>query len=172
MMTRLKDLLGVVVGLGLPASFLYYFCLGPLRRISRARAWQARVCTIVSSDVEQSTSEPGLYGIRITYQYEVAGRVYMSSRYSFSDSASRGGFSAGHRGKKAIVNRLAPGARTVCYVDPEDPSEAVINRAITWDIVVVGMLMALLLIVLAFSVWHDIPSSRAGRPTAHQTVNQ
>src|SRR5207244_2721548 len=105
MMTYLKSLAGLLVGLGLPAGFLYYFCIAPLRRIRRAQAWQARVCTILSSDVEQSTSESGLYGIRITYQYEVAGRFYMSRRYSFSNSTSRGGFSAGYRGKKAIVDR-------------------------------------------------------------------
>jgi len=169
MTSRLKDVLGVLVGLGLPAGFLYYFCLGPLRRIRRARGWQARVCTIVSSGVEQSTSEPGLYGIRVSYQYEVAGRFYISSRYSFSDSTRRGGFTAGYRGKKAIVKGLPPGARVVCYVDPEDPSEAVINRAITWDIVVVGILMALLLIVLAYGVWHDVPFSRAGYPARRHT---
>ncbi len=44
------------------------------------------------------------------------------------------GSSSGHRGKQAIVDSLPPGTRTVCYVNPEQPSEAVLKKGVPWEI--------------------------------------
>jgi hypothetical protein len=59
------------------------------------------------------------------YRYEVGGRQYTANRYNFlpgsnSDSTV-----------PAVVARHSPGTRFECYVDPGDPSRAVINRTPT-----------------------------------------
>jgi hypothetical protein len=80
--------------------------------------------------------------------YEVAGQRYSSSRYDFSTGAT-----CGFRGKKAVVRRLLPGKRTVCYFSPIDPSDSVIKRGITWDMLFCGVFAVILLITFGFLGW-------------------
>lgn len=151
----MRGLLDFLAALALPAAGLYFLCIKPLKRIARAKTWQARTCFILSSAVEEDQNDSGLYRLVIHYQYQVAGRTYTSRRYSFSMASSPGGATAGYRGKKAIVDRLPPGASTVCWVDPDDPREAVIDRGLTWDIALVGVFFAACLAAFAFFAWHD-----------------
>jgi uncharacterized protein DUF3592 len=141
------NLLDHLVAIGLPSAMLYFFCIIPLRKVYRARAWRETPCVILSSAVEEDRGESGVYRILITYGYEVAGRSYSSSRYDFSTGAT-----AGFRGKRTVVNRLAPGKTTVCYVNPTDPTDSVIKRGITWDILFWGVFAAILLITFGFFV--------------------
>jgi len=54
-----------------------------------------------------------------------------SSRYQFSTA-----WSGGYDGKEAIADRYPRGMRTVCYVNPKDPTDAVIERGYTWELLV------------------------------------
>jgi len=85
----------------------------------------------------------------VTYQYDFAGRYYSSSRYSFSPSSA----TSGYRGKKRVADRLAPGTKTICYVNPDDPRDAVIERGLTWDMVVWGVFAIIFLGVFFFVFW-------------------
>lgn len=87
----------------------------------------------------------------MTYQYDFAGRCYSSSRYSFSIAAT-----SGYRGKKRVVARLAPGATTICYVNPDNPRDAVIERGLTWDMVVGGVFAIIFLGVFFFFLWDEV----------------
>jgi len=115
----------------LPLLMLYFFFLRPLRRVRSARPWRETRCVIVSSSVSEDATDSGLYRILVTYPYAVLGRFYSSSRYSFSPSSA----TSGYRGKKRIARRLAPGTKTICYVNPDDPRDAVIERGVTGDMV-------------------------------------
>jgi hypothetical protein len=141
----MDNLLGHLVAVGLPSAMIYFFFIIPLRRVYRAGAWLETPCVILSSVVEENQTESGVYSILVTYMYEVAGRSYSSSRYDFSTGAT-----CGFRGKKAVVGRLAPGMRAVCYVNPTDPSNSVIKRGITWDMVFWGVFTVILLISFGF----------------------
>jgi hypothetical protein len=66
------------------------------------------------------------YSVDVLYEYEYGGRTYRSRRYEFL-----GGSSSGYEGKAAIVARYPPGSRTVCRVNPGDPTEAVLHRGFT-----------------------------------------
>ena len=97
----------------------------PVLKWQAAQGWRDVPCTIVSSQVGAHTSSDGTtYSIDITYRYEWQGRNYTSSRYSFL-----GGSSSGHSGKKAVVRKYPEGSTRTCYVNPDDPSEAVLTRA-------------------------------------------
>jgi hypothetical protein len=53
----------------------------------------------------------------------VDGKPYSSERYSFDF-----GSTSGRKGKQRVVDQYPRGAQRTCYVNPDDPSEAVINR--------------------------------------------
>ena len=133
------------------SAILYFLCIVPLRGVRRAKLWRETPCVILSSAVEEDATDSGLYRVLVTYEYEASGRAYVGSRYSFA-----GGATAGNRGKKAAVARLAPGTKTVCYVDPANPGDAVLTRGVTWDMVVVGVMMVFMLGVFFFFGWQDV----------------
>ena len=66
--------------------------------------------------------------------YRMNGGEYRANRYSFM-----GGSSSGYAGKQAIVSRYPPGAQVICYVDPTDPTQAVLERGFT-PIMLLGLL--------------------------------
>lgn len=109
-----------VIGAGL----FYFMFIRPVGLVLAARSWQETPCTIVSSRVAESSDSDGTtYKVDITFAYAAGGGEYRSSRYDFLDVSS-----SGYDGKKAVVDRYPPGSRAICYVDPEDPGRAVLNR--------------------------------------------
>ncbi|HWP12469.1 MAG TPA: DUF3592 domain-containing protein [Ramlibacter sp.] len=145
----MRNILDYLPGLVLPLLMLYFFFLIPLRRVRSARSWRETRCVIVSSSVSEDATDSGLYRIVVTYHYGFAGRYYSSSRYSFSPAAT-----SGYRGKKRVVARLAPGITTICYVNPDNPRDAVIERGLTWDMVVGGLFAIIFLGAFFFVFWH------------------
>jgi hypothetical protein len=105
-------------------GIFYGFVVRPVLRILEAKTWPAVDCTVVSSAVRSHSGDEGTtYSVDILYVYEFGGREHKSNRYHFL-----GGSSSGYAGKRAIVDRHSPGTRTVCYVNPRDPTEAVLQR--------------------------------------------
>ena len=110
----------LVVGL---AVFWLVF-LRPLGRIVAARGWEKRDCTILSSEVGVSSSSDGdTYRVKVRFSYVYDGKLFESDRYDFFGVSS-----SGRAGKQAAVDRLPPGTETSCWVDPGNPSEAVLDR--------------------------------------------
>ena len=108
------------------AALFYFMFIRPVGLIVEARSWRETPCTIVSSAVAESyDSEDGgtTYKVDITFAYPADGGERQSNRYDFMDA-----YSSGYDGKKAVVDRYPPGSRAICYVDPEDPKRAVLNR--------------------------------------------
>jgi hypothetical protein len=114
-------------------------------------------CVIESSEVRcvrsRSTrgGSPETCAIEVLFRYEFAGHEYRSNRYQLM-----GGSSSGRERKAAVVGSLPPGTVTTCFVNPEDPASAVINRGITldfrWGLLPVSI-MAIGLIGMAFFFW-------------------
>jgi len=104
-----------LVGIG-TGTFLSFV---PIYRAIQSRSWRAAACEVVSSRVIRSdgTSRPD-----IQYRYFVDDRPYTGDRYDFlpgSDNLSD---------YQSVVERHPPGHRFECYVDPADPTQAVISR--------------------------------------------
>lgn len=113
---------------GLAAT--YAMLLRPALRILTARSWREVPCVVLSSRVVgHSDSDGTTYSVDILYSFAVDGRELKANRYSFMT-----GSSSGYDGKAAIVRRYPPGRRTVCYVNPNDPADAVLTRDATPDI--------------------------------------
>ena len=54
------------------------------------------------------------------------GREFRANRYAFM-----GGSSSGYDGKARVVGQYPPGAKSICYVNPNDPGDAVLLRGFT-----------------------------------------
>jgi hypothetical protein len=96
----------------------------PAVRILDARDWVSVPCRVLRSEVRSHDSDDGTtYSVHILYEYEHQGQTYRTDRYSFL-----GGSSSGYRGKRQIVDRYPVGSEARCWMDPEDPTEAVLFR--------------------------------------------
>ena len=105
--------------------FLYVGFVKPAWQVIDASDWPEAPCVILASKV---ASDQGSFRIEVLYKYEVDDRQYQSSRYSFAL-----GGSPGRGGNQEVVDRLSPGKQTVCYVNPDNPRFAVIERDLTSD---------------------------------------
>lgn len=112
--------LGLFVVVGSVTGF--FMSAQPLYRVYVAQGWTPTACEVVSSRIVRGddTARPD-----IVYRYTIGGRQYTANRYNFmpgttSDSTV-----------PAVVAKHAPGTKFECYVDPADPSNAVINRTAT-----------------------------------------
>jgi hypothetical protein len=107
------------------AAFIPFFGIPALRAL-QSRGWPAVPCTIVSSQVGvHADSDGDTYSVDVVYEYASAGRTLRSERYGFLDASS-----SGRTGKEEAVAALPAGTRTVCYVDPDDPTFAVLDRSL------------------------------------------
>ena len=113
-------LLAILVAVGVGAGYVLSF--RPLYLAHRAGAWTPTACEVISSravhDGQASLPE-------IVYRYSIGGRQYTADRYDFLPNGN------GDPRTPGIVASHPPGARFECYVDPEDPTSAVINRTPT-----------------------------------------
>ena len=98
--------------------------LRPLWRSHEATAnWRQVPCTVLSSRVASHRGNKSTtYSPDILYRYVIDGREYRSNRYGFFTTSS-----SGYQGKADIVSRFPKGLQTRCYVDPSDPTQAVLR---------------------------------------------
>ena len=114
----------LVVGLGFSLFFAF-----PAVKVIKARSWDPVECEILASSVATHTGDDGsTYSVEVTYRYQVEGLEYTGNRYRFL-----GGSSSGREGKQEVVDSLPPGTTTTCWVDPESPDEAVLDRNLSWE---------------------------------------
>ena len=114
----------LVVGLGFLAIFAF-----PAAKVVKARWWLPLECQILASSVAAHSGDDGYtYSVEVTYRYVVDGVEYTGNRYKFL-----GGSSSGQEGKQKVVDSLPPGHVTTCWVDPDDPTESVLDRGLSWE---------------------------------------
>ncbi len=117
--------------------------------------WIETACTIQSSRVQHHDgSESTTYSVDIVYEYVFNGQAFRSSRYKFI-----GGSSSGYEGKAAVVRQYQPGKSAVCYVNPENPSEAVLNRQFGAE-AFLALIPILFMIVGAAGTVHSLRKSQ------------
>jgi hypothetical protein len=136
------------------AGFMVPFAL-PIVRALGSLDWDEVPCDIVWSGVEaHSGDDSTTYSVEVLYEYDHGGERFRANRYRFTF-----GSSSGLAGKQAVVDGLPPGTRTTCWVNPRDPTSAVLDRRL-------GGFMALVLfpaVFLLVGVAGIIGSLRSGR---------
>ncbi|MEZ5327891.1 MAG: DUF3592 domain-containing protein [Verrucomicrobiales bacterium] len=128
---RLPSLFGgLVLGGALAAmgGLFVYALLGlGFAKVLDADAWQQTPCTILKSGVKTerpTPHSPGLsHELEIEYEYEFGGSTYQSTR--FRRMATR----SAHLDKmEAIAESYPARSQAVCFVDPKNPSDAVLKK--------------------------------------------
>jgi hypothetical protein len=109
---------------------LYLDGARPLWRVMRASGWVETPCTVISSRINVhsssgrgNTSRPDSYKAEIVYTYEFGDRTYHSDRYDLENA-----FRLSSGIPQRIVTAHPRGAQTVCFVNPSNPAEAVLER--------------------------------------------
>lgn len=98
----------------------------PLRGIVLASDWERTPCVVLGSRVDVREDGDGdTYKAVVRYAWVRDGRRHESERYDFFDTHS-----SGRRGKEEIVSRFPAGSESHCWVNPRDPSEAVLSRSL------------------------------------------
>lgn len=115
-----------LIFLGAGGAILWFLFARPALKVVKAQSWPAVDCSVVESQVEESSDSDGgtTYRAKVVAAYSFNGDEHRSGSYDFSGSV----YSSGYEGKAKIVSRYPVGTRTTCFVNPESPSEAVISR--------------------------------------------
>jgi hypothetical protein len=158
---RLPVILGGVFTI-IGACIFFFWFLPTWQKAQASKHWTATPCTVLSSKVRSHSSDDGTtYSIDILYRYTVARKEYKSDRYDIF-----GGSSSGYDGKAEVVARHPEGAEAICYVNPENPSEAVLKTGAGW-MTLLGLIPAAflgggLLVIGA--------SRKSGKGTGHPAI--
>ncbi|MGB0766672.1 MAG: DUF3592 domain-containing protein [Phycisphaeraceae bacterium] len=115
---------------GFGAVFFFFVSVWPTVQAVRAQDWPAVSCVVERAELLAFSDSDGdtTYLPDVLYRFELDGETYRSNRYDF-------GVNDGRRGEAAareIVGRYPIGGEAVCYVDPADPSRAVLSIR-TWQ---------------------------------------
>lgn len=110
------------------AAAMYFLSIAPVYRTYVSADWPRVPCRIYHSDVKSHSDDDGTtYSVDIHFEYEFEGRQFTSTTYNFDSSSS-----SGYDSKKAIVDRYPVGSEHECYVNPDFPEQAVLNREFQW----------------------------------------
>lgn len=108
----------------------FFFCwigaISPILNVISSGNWPQVPCVITTSEVKTNSGSDGnTYSVLIEFSYQYEGRDYTGGSYDFNDVSS-----SGYKGKAEIVRKYPLGSVASCWVNPEDPEEAVLSRRI------------------------------------------
>ena len=129
----------------------------PALKTRASSQWVQTPCVITVSRWETSpgsSSKPGsrpYYSLSIAYEYQFKNRPYRSATYSFFSLGS-------NEATSPVAARLPVGTTTVCWVNPSNPAEAVLNRDMQLPALFVLISLGLLAAGLAvsFNAWKSL----------------
>lgn len=133
--TKSFGAIGLMISIGfilMGGAMAYFTVLRPFADHRETSRWVETPCTIESSEVRIKHSGKGTrYQVAVRFAYTLNGRAYRSDRYDvFESILNRYKASDRNDHPDAIVRRYPKGSRAVCYVNPQNPQEAVLSRKI------------------------------------------
>ena len=122
----------MLAGLGFLVGTLIY----PIIRTRTSGDWKETPCTIVSSKIDISSDSDGTsYRPKVEFEYVANGLPYPGKSYDFTS------LNRPKKRCKEIVDAYPAGMQTSCFVNPDDPEDAVIVRS--YDFSWLGTIMSL-----------------------------
>src|SRR5205814_7866250 len=111
------------------AAGVVWLLVVPLVDVARVKTWRPTPCRIVASTIRQEHIIGGevhftAYRADVLYAYTVGDVEYRSNALRPGERGSPWYYS-----KRAITEKFPAGATTSCYVNPTNPSEAVLVRS-------------------------------------------
>jgi hypothetical protein len=146
----------IVVSILLVNGILLFNIFSARRKASAMQAWSSAPGSIVESELRsRKRSRRRIYYPHIVYQYTVMGQTYTGKRIS-------PGVDSGSSRARELVAKYPPGAPVTVYYDPQNPSDAALEKDLSktmprmWFSLIAANLtlclcLALPLIVFVFS---------------------
>jgi hypothetical protein len=133
----------------------------PIANLLASQDWPATRCMVESSKVRSTWvhSHHGsfmLFWPDVRFHYTINGLVYRSNQYNSTDFQT-----PWYYGKRGITDSYPVGAAADCYVDPQDPTQAVLTRHLA--VTTPWLLWPLIVIVLGVGVWYEGAIGRNAR---------
>ncbi len=110
------------LGAGLASA--YFFYVRPAQQVAAAQAWVQVPCRILSSDLQRHSGKHTSYSLSLSYDYQYNGQDYQATQLDFSEMKS-----GDYRWWKSAQSRHPARKADVCFVNPADPSQAVLERS-------------------------------------------
>jgi uncharacterized protein DUF3592 len=139
-MSRIVAMIGMLVGFGRrifgSLFFLLFFGMGLLFCVLIARevyrdakmySWPKAECVIIQSGVREEPKSEQPYRFQVRYDYQWQGRTYTGTRWSRQEA----GYSD-YSGAQRLVSKYGADSKAECFVNPENPTEAVLKRPGLW----------------------------------------
>lgn len=103
-----------------------------------SESWQPATGQVVSANVTVHRSGKGgtSYGMSITYSYQVMGREYQGKQYRFGANEIRYGL---RKKAEEMVAQNPLGKPLTVYYDPNNPSQAVLERKFDTSSLILGV---------------------------------
>lgn len=111
----------------LASTFLLYSSrVATPRRIAEAGSWIPTECRVLDIGFvkPERTTEPEKSHLSILYDYEFDGTTYSSNQIDLVPGRS----GADADWEQELFRRLKKGSVTTCFVNPDDPADAVLDR--------------------------------------------
>lgn len=102
-----------------------FFALRPIYQLFESRDWKEISCTIISSKLARvSSKNSASFRVAANYSYRFNDTDYTGDDFDFS------GFDYDSEYEmKKVIARYAPGQTVECFVNPDNPYEAVLSRS-------------------------------------------
>ncbi len=143
---RLGHAIGLIIGLTFTlvgGGATWFVGIKPAVKILEARMWTETPATVEVSRVVSTRGSKGgrTYRPEILFRYAVSGQTYRSSDVSFFT-----GSSSGRDSKEQMVRRHPVGGSATAFVNPRNPSEAVLDRSFS-PVVFFGLFTLLFFVI-------------------------
>jgi hypothetical protein len=139
----------------------YLYNIRPIPKAFASKHWQETPCKIISAKVDKDVGAKWgvAYSIDIVYEYEFAGSKYSSNEYYFTPNNY-----SFFKKPARIVNEYTNARNPVCFVNPQNPSEAVLLRGFHSELLK-GLLLLLVLVIPVSGIIYAIknPNKFVGR---------
>jgi hypothetical protein len=140
------------------AGFGYFFIFPAIIKSINSDNWIKTPCIVQSSRVQtHDGSDSTTYSVDIVYEYHLQGHAYRSGQYKFI-----GGSSSGYQGKADVVRQYPAGKSAACYVNPDDPSDAVLKRELGAE-AFLALIPILFMIIGAAGAIHSLRGKKSTR---------
>ena len=122
------------------AITLYARFYEPLRDLLAKQDWEPVTCKISFSRAVPADKVPGAYRPEIRYYYQYGGQPHFGLINRGADTKAD---------VEAMVKRYPAGAETVCYVNPDNPKDSVLQRGFRPALLVALIPLGMVLVGLA-----------------------
>jgi hypothetical protein len=128
-------------------ALLLFFGVRSYQSAQESSGWPTSPGVVLSSSVDSHRSDDSTtYQAEVLYEYEVSGEKYSSNRIGYGDISTGSPAPA-----QDLVNQYPSGESVTVYVDPEDPSQSVLQPGVrggTYFLPGMGLLFTLIGLIL------------------------